>query len=176
MELIRLKDDKDRRFAPAMTLYGESFPLHEQRLPKAQRRVMGHQDYHFDLVCEGETVLGLLLYWAQADYLYVEHFCMSPAVRGQGLGAQALALLAASGRTILLEIDPPADEISVRRRGFYLRAGYVENAFSHVHPPYRPGNLGHRLVVLSRPDKLTADGYAAFAAYLTHTVMGEALS
>ncbi len=59
------------------------------------------------------------------------------------------------GKTVLLEIDPPVDEISLRRETFYERCGYRANIHPHVHPPYRAGFPGHELVVMSRPEKLS---------------------
>lgn len=41
---------------------------------------------------------------------------------------QALALLAADGLPVILEIDPPLDAVSIRRRGFYQRCGFKEAA------------------------------------------------
>lgn len=82
-----------------------------------------------------------------------------------------LALLAAEGKPVILEIDPPVDDLSHRRQGFYERAGYHANPYAHVHPPYHAANCGHALVVMSYPGALSADTYAAFAYYLQHTVM-----
>ena len=50
-----------------------------------------------------------------------------PEMRGRGCGAQALSLLGERKKTVILEIDPPNDEVSVRRKAFYERAGYRAN-------------------------------------------------
>ena len=63
------------------------------------------------------------------------------------------------------------DAVSRRRQTFYERAGFFANPHPHIHPPYRPENSGHALVVMSRPRPLTKDEYAAFAAYLAGVVM-----
>ena len=70
-----------------------------------------------------------------------------------------------------LEIDPPIDDISLRRKGFYERAGYRENPFTHVHPPYREGFAGHPLVVMSYPRQLEREEYDRFYQYLCSVVM-----
>lgn len=41
---------------------------------------------------------------------------------------RALALLAADGLPVILEIDPPVDAVSIRRKGFYQRCGFKEAA------------------------------------------------
>ena len=87
------------------------------------------------------------------------------------MGTEAIELLAGEDKPVILEIDQPVDEISRRRQAFYKRAGFATNSHAHVHPPYRPENPGHALVVMSRPLPLTKGEYAAFAAYLSDVVM-----
>lgn len=171
MELLRIKTDKDDRFRGAMELYAESFPLHERRTAGSQSAALADEDYHFNLIFDGETFLGLLLSWETRNFVYVEHFCILPRLRGKSYGAGALELLSRGGKGVILEIDPPADDISVRRKSFYERAGYCANGFEHVHPPYRKGFDGHRLVVMSSPAPLSEEEYKIFARYLSETVM-----
>lgn len=178
MEFVRLTDADDPRLEAALRLYGESFPAHEQRGAASQREIMSHPDYRFTLVFEDETFLGEVLYWEAEGFLYVEHFCMMPQVRGRGYGRRALEKLGASadeaGRRVILEIDPPVDDIARRRKGFYERAGYRANGWTHVHPPYHEANEGHALVVMSYPAALSREEYEAFDGYLRRTVMAGA--
>lgn len=173
MELARVTSPEEDGFRRAMELYALSFPIHEQRIAASQEQIMGLPEYHLEQVMEDGRFLGALFYWEIEDFLYVEHFCMDPAVRGRGLGQQALVLLAERGKPVILEIDPPVDEISKRRRGFYLRCGFQENPWPHVHPPYRGGYQGHELVVLSCPKVLEQTSYEAFFRYLRDVVMKE---
>ena len=115
-------------FAPAMELYGMSFPYNEQREPDSQAKIMSDPEYHFELIYENESFVGTVLSWENADFIYIEHFCMLPDVRGRGCGARALELLRARGKTIILEIDPPVDDISRRRKDFYERNGFFRFA------------------------------------------------
>ena len=92
-----------------MALYAASFPKHEQRLEPSQRRIMAHEQYHFGILHDEEGFAGLALFWDADAYLYVEHLCISPARRGQGLGTAALDLFAKAGKPAILEIDPPVD-------------------------------------------------------------------
>lgn len=172
MRFLRLTDSRDAYFPEAMALYAISFPLHEQRQSTSQHAIMSHPEYHFTVILEGEDFVGDILWWETEDFCYVEHFCILPALRGKSYGQRALELLGQQGKPVILEIDPPVDEVSLRRRGFYRRCGFVENPFPHVHPPYHEGNHGHQLVVMSSPCALTASEYGAFKAYLDDTVMG----
>lgn len=171
MQIIRLQSPDAPVFARAMALYALSFPRHEQRESPSQRAIMVRSAYHFGLLCEGDSFVGLLLYWETDAFLYVEHFCMLPERRGRGLGRQALALLEQEGKPVILEIDPPQDDIAKRRKRFYERAGFVENPYPHVHPPYHADCEGHDLVVMSFPRRLSQAEYDAFALYLREDVM-----
>ena len=177
MKFKRLTSAAGADFEPAFDLYGVSFPIHEQRLIESQRSIMTHPEYLFDLIYDdsGEWC-GDMLYWETADFIYVEHFCILPERRGQRCGQRALELLCEKGKTVILEIDPPSDKTSVRRKGFYERCGYHANPFAHVHPPYRVGfdGHGHRLVIMSYPRELSQDEYDRFNEYLKNVVMRQA--
>ena len=82
-------------------------------------------------------------------------------------------MLGRRGKTVILEIDPPADPVSIRRKGFYERCGYAANPFLHVHPPYHRDIKGHDLVVMSCPKALGPREYEEFARSLRDSVMGK---
>ena len=156
-------------YEKARELYHISFPWHEQRESASQNAILGNEAYHFDLVYDGETFVGEVLYWEIADFLYIEHFCILPKMRSRRYGQKVLSML--QGKPLILEIDPPQDEISMRRKGFYQRCGFTANPFSHVHPPYHKDAEGHELVVMSRPRQLTQGEYDTFRRGLEAMVM-----
>lgn len=174
MRTERLTDAAHPLYEEALALYRASFPAHEQREAASQAAILRDPAYHFELLWEDDCFAGLLLYWDGPDMAYVEHFCIQPALRGQGCGARALTLLAARVPRIVLEIDPPVDAISVRRQGFYTRCGFCSNPYPHVHPPYHAHTAGHKLVVLSAPAALPQADYQRFARFLTDHVMRDA--
>lgn len=169
--LSRCRDPHDPRMEAAMQLYQISFPAHELRLWPDQMRAMQEEAYHVDLAMWGEAFAGMILYWVLDGMIYVEHFCVSPALRGQGIGRAILAQLAGLGMPLVLEIDPPVDEISIRRRGFYERCGYVANAYPYRHPSYQIACQPHPLVIMSYPRAITPDEFARFKQMLHDTVM-----
>ena len=89
-----------------------------------------------------------------------------PEMRGRGY-----LLLGERKKTVILEIDPPNDEVSVRRKAFYERAGYRANPFEHIHPPYHSEYKGHRLVVMTCPTAISENEYKNFNSYLENVVM-----
>lgn len=171
MYFTRMTSAADEMHEKAMELYRESFPDFEQREAECQRLIMDNPDYHFDLIYDEERFCGMILYWERDHFLYVEHFCITPEMRNRRCGQRALALLCQKDKTVILEIDPPEDTISMRRRGFYERAGFQTNSFAHVHPPYHKENQGHRLVVMSYPQQISSTIYGEFNEYLKNVVM-----
>ena len=172
LEFTRITAPEHPLYTPAAELYSISFPPHEQREAASQTAILRHPAYHFDAVCDGGAFVGEILYWDIGDFLYIEHFCVLPSQRNRRYGQKILAAL--QSRRLILEIDPPVDAISQRRKGFYERCGFVENPYPHVHPPYHKGNAGHELVVMSSPRALTEEEFETFRRALCGTVMANA--
>lgn len=119
----------------------------------------------------GKRFVGLVLYWETAEYLYIEHLCILPALRNHHYGQRTLELLAEFGKTLILEIDPPMDAIACRRKMFYEHCGFAENPFPHKHPPYHAENRGHALVVMTFSLPIPQEKYNRFYRYLTEKVL-----
>ena len=169
MNIERITSTTHPLYQKAMKLYSISFPAHEQREIRSQNQILTQDAYHFDIVCDRGEFIGEILYWEVAGFFYIEHFCVLPAMRNKHYGQKILN--AYQQTPLILEIDPPVDEISIRRKGFYERCGFVENPYRHIHPPYHADHRGHELVIMSLPRMLEADEYACFNHYLQGTVM-----
>lgn len=111
MTFERITSPSHPLYADAMVLYGISFPAHEQRETPSQTAILTHPDYHFTAILDGSHFVGDMLYWETPDFRYIEHFCILPALRGQRYGSRALSMLPCD-RPVILEIDPPVDEIA----------------------------------------------------------------
>lgn len=175
MTFKRLRTCEGEPYSRAMESYAISFPFHEQREAASQVKIMGNEEYHFNVIYDDDEMVGIILWWETENHIYVEHFCILPQMRNRKYGLKTLAALNRIGKTIILEIDPPVDETSLHRKAFYEKAGYKANDFAHVHPPYHEGYDGHRLVVMSCPGCLSETEYDKFNAYLNNTVMASAL-
>ena len=172
MDIVRITQISHPLYKEAMNLYVISFPFHEQREAFSQARILCQSSYHFDVVIEEGKFIGEVLYWEIGDFLYIEHFCVLPSMRNKRYGQKILERL--QTKPLVLEIDPPVDEISRRRQGFYERCGFVENPYLHIHPPYHKDHSGHELVVMSSPKELSANEYDMFRQYLQSVIMKDA--
>ena len=168
----RCRDTSGALMDAAMTLYRASFPSHELRLWNDQKAVMSDPAYHFDMCLTDGALAGLILYWDFGAYIYVEHFCVEPNLRGQGLGTLILhALAQQNDKPIILEIDPLVDDVALRRRDFYTRCGYVQNDYKPIHPPYQCANHGHELIIMSYPRAISQAEFDVFTFDLRNKVM-----
>lgn len=161
-------------YKQALELYQISFPLHEQREAFSQSAILHDDAYHFNLIYDASIFVGIILYWESLNYIYIEHFCVCPEMRNKQYGQRVLSFLKKQNKTIILEIDPPIDAISIRRKGFYERCGFVANTYKHIHPPYHKGNRGHELVIMSSPMPISQSEYEAFNTYLQDKIMNNA--
>jgi len=176
MRFERITDTSHRMYKTALDLYHISFPMHEQREPASQEKILSDDEYHFDLIYDKNDFAGLLLSWETEEFIYVEHFCIIPEMRNRNYGQTALSLLGQQEKPVILEIDPPIDAISARRKRFYERNGFVSNPYPHIHPPYHRGNTGHDLVIMSYPKEITRSEYDSFNHYLEYYVMKNVFS
>ena len=161
MKFERLRTSENKLYYKAMELYKISFPFHEQRKSSLQAEILKNKEYQFNLI----------LCWETDNFIYVEHFCIFPEMRNNRYGQRALELLNKKGKTIILEIDLPIDEISIYRKAFYERVKYKTNNYEHIHPPYHEKFNGHNLIVMSYPEKLSKMEYDKFNHYLRNNVM-----
>ncbi len=171
MILKRITNISDSMYHEALKLYQMSFPYHEQREKRSQDEILRDNEYHFSLIYDEDIFIGLILYWEEEGFIYIEHFCILPEMRNKQYGQKALSLLEKQGKTLILEIDLPKDEISKRRKGFYERCGFTENRFTHIHPPYHKANEGHSLVIMTCPQQISQDTFDIFSHYLKNRVM-----
>ena len=169
-------DQSHRKWNQIWSVYEQSFPMRERRSARAHAAAVTDEDFHtlaaFD---EAGDFAALLFYWEYENIVYVEHLAVNPAMRGRNIGSALMSefLKDFSPRTVVLEIEPPEDEISRRRKNFYLRLGMVANDFDYIHPSFVSGSGAepHPLVLMSYPEPLTEEQYDRFAGYVRERVL-----
>lgn len=155
----------------AWELYEASFPDHERWQKEAFGRACEDERFNTKLaVDENGELMALLYYWLFGEFLYVEFLAVNPEMRGRNIGSEIIAALIKEnpGRKVMLEIDPPVDEISIRRLRFYERLGFVANGYEHIHPSYISGDAAHPhlLVVLTHGRVITSNEFMEFRTFL----------
>lgn len=170
---IRLEELRpgDADWQQAWELYEESFPYRERRNAADHLAALSDPLFHAEAIRTGTDLAGLLYYWDAPDCTYVEHLAVAPALRGQNIGSRSLEILCRRAGRVILEIDPPEDEISVRRLHFYQRLGFIENTCPYVHPSFSRPFDPHPLVLMSYPDPIDAAGCASLVRFVADHVL-----
>lgn len=123
-------------------IYLGSFPPEEQRpWEDIERRARGGS-LKLIVFVDGAVTAGFLTAWDLGSLLYIEHFAISPALRGAGMGSAALDWIKAeAGKPVVVEVErPEAGEDARRRISFYRRSGFTPLAgYDYVQPPYSEG-------------------------------------
>ena len=171
MQLLRIYSITNKYFNDALKIYKNSFPEFEQRTLESQIEVLNHNQYYCCVILENNLLIGILFYWKYEDYNYIEHFAILSNLRGQNYGSNILKKFCENNSNTLLEIDPPIDDISIKRLNFYSNLGFKLQEFEHIHPPYRKNYTGHKLKMMSFNKDLSIDEYNNFNNFLKTTVM-----
>lgn len=171
LEFSRLTSTNDVLFKKAFDLYQASFPEHQQRLFENQIEALNNSEYHCNVILEKDVFIGIIFYWKTEQYTYIEHFAIDPDMRGNSFGSRCIKKFCDVHSLVILEIDPPIEPTSIRRKNFYMRLGFQENDYQHKHPGYRKQNLPHELVILSFPRSISDIEYTEFDEYLKNTIM-----
>lgn len=170
----RITGDKDRFYDSFYQIYSTSFPDFEQRDSAQQLYAFGCGNYHLQCTVKDDTLLSFVGYWEFEGFIYIEHFAVNPQFRGESIGTTVLRnFIESKQKAVLLEIDPLKSEIAEKRFRFYQKLGFVDNPYTHLHPPYKKGNKPHRLLVLSYPDKIDEELYNSFYDRLKNEVMAK---
>ncbi|MEI3082447.1 MAG: hypothetical protein V8S85_00215 [Oscillospiraceae bacterium] len=76
----------------------------------------------------------------------------SPSLRGHGTGSTILRQLLTQEKPLILEIEPPEDELTCRRKHFYERNGLCAQPYGHVQLPFQGGGPIVPLVIMANRD------------------------
>ena len=171
MEFLKIEPEDKSRWSEVWNLYEESFPVAERR--KAEDHLSACNDNRFFplSVWDGNQLIGLMFFWEWDNYRYLEHLAVNPDLRGHGYGTQLLNYLRESKHTIILEIDPLINELSVRRLQFYERAGFTLTPYRFVHLPYRLDGIKQELLILSYPKMITKEQHNHFLEFVGEEVI-----
>ena len=116
-----------------------SYALHRSEFTRDEFRCMCYEP-------EGVPAAFINYYHLRdINALFVEHFASAEELRGKGVGSAVMnSLLERSGDSlVVLEVEPPEDELSRRRVQLYRRLGFTLNDGSYFQPPLLHGAAFH---------------------------------
>lgn len=139
MEIRKLDISNSHEISYIENLYIESFPLSERRpVEKMLNLYKNDSPFVIFVTIEEGQIVGFLTYWDLGEFIFAEHFAISPEFRNGGYGRKVMDLFLANfDKPIVLEVELPTTILSERRIGFYQRIGFKlwEN-IKYQQPPY----------------------------------------
>lgn len=142
-----------------LSLYRLSFPPEERRpwtnVEEIAAFMSSHPQMHLRVIKSDGAFAGFMVYWHLSPLVhYVEHLATLPEMRGNGLGAKLIESLTSILEThVVLEVEPPVDELTRRRVGFYRRLGFtLHDTIPYRQPPYCAGLPSVHLCLMTAPD------------------------
>ena len=152
---IRLTKLSAGDFPAIWQILSESFPPEERRTKEGQRQLLEETAAYQVYGChEKEELQAILASWKFDEFIFIEHFAVRQSIRGGGLGGRMLqAFLSECDRPVLLEVEPPEEEIKARR----MRA-ICSGCCSALQPAMQPGCEAIPLLIMTHPKTFSESG------------------
>lgn len=144
IEIQQVKTKDQAYYAFVEELMGTAFPQEERRDTPQQREYSDHNPlFHNNIIVEDNKPIGMISYWNMGDFYYIEHFAIDPTLRNGGYGKRVLESIKQKlNGSIVLEVEEPTEEMSIRRINFYKRLDFILHEKPYMQPPYRKGDSG----------------------------------
>lgn len=147
-----------KNFDEIFNLMQTSFPENEFRTFENQKNLL--QNPHYKIITiknENNNIIAFLAFWSFENFNFIEHLAVSPSCRGKGTGTKIVSdfMKENSLKSIILEIEPPVTEISIKRLKFYEKLGFKLNNYEYFQLPLRENHSPLKLNLMSYPEKLT---------------------
>lgn len=127
MNLRRVTDSKDNEVIKLIALYEDTFPESERyRDTQILLDLIDNSRLtHFNAIYENYKLAGLFVYWDLGEFCYIHFLAIFPEMRNRKIGKQILDWVSKNiSQPVLLEVEVPTDEFSIRRIHFYERNNY----------------------------------------------------
>ena len=106
-------------------IYEQSFSLSERFDFNILKKCDKESNVHLSCILQDDEPVGMqFTIELPNDITYLMYFAIEEAYRNHNIGSMALQRLVTSKDKVMLIIERPVDELSERRKNFYLRNGF----------------------------------------------------
>lgn len=153
----------EETFDEIFPLLENAFPVTELREKERQKAMLSEECYRLYGVRKDGVFAAVFATWELEDFLYIEHFAVKEEYRNSGYGGKLLdTLLEEKGRSMVLEVEEPEDELTRRRISFYERHGLVYNDYPYLQPPMSKGQGMLPLKLMTKPSAIDEKTYQRY--------------
>lgn len=137
----RLVDSSDILLAEVEKTYVSSFPEEERRDISLFRELLEKEPtFNVYALLNSNRYVGFITEWVFDRFVYVEHFAIDESARSGGFGGATMQqFIEQMSCPIVLEVELPVDDLSIRRVRFYERLGFILDNHEYLQPPYSDG-------------------------------------
>lgn len=165
IQFYRVTDARHPAVDMIQQLYEEAFPFHERRTSVQLLQLLNEPGMEMLAITNEEQYIGFAIVWKLGEWHYLEHFAIAAIHRSKKYGSAVIKqLIAYAENRLVLEVEPPHDDIALRRIGFYERLGFTVSPFTYRQPPYRKGEDFVPMLLMSIP---AFDNEAIFDSVVT---------
>lgn len=111
-------------------LYLDAFPKNERFPFWILKHSIKKGKAELNAIVDKDTFIGMNYMVNCDDSFYLMYFAIDKELRNNNYGSKVLQDLNEKHNTIFLSIEKPKDELSKRRKNFYLRNGFYETKMS----------------------------------------------
>ena len=154
----------------------ESFPKDEYRDYQKQKELFQNPEYQILIEKDPEfrKIKAFFAAWEFETFIYVEHFAVNPVIEKWRRRKQdAKSIERRRRKMIILEVEPPTEEIAVRRVRFYERNGFFFNDYPYIQPSMGEGRKETPLFLMSTERKIDEEEYRMIRNTLYTKVYGK---
>jgi len=122
-------------FLDVYKLMQQAFPPSEYRTYEDALNVLSRPNYNVFIVEEKGVLQAFIAEWEIMAIKFVEHFAVSPEMRGQGLGTKVMrAYLGQTTSSVVIEVEAE-DTLEARRRiAFYKHLNFALSDIEYKQP------------------------------------------
>lgn len=163
-------------FMPAAVeaLYTASFPANERRPWALQQQLVAAGKLQLAAIQLAGAFMGFISWWTFTGFVFIEHFAVSEAARGKGMGTAAIKALQQQYPVLVLEAEPAGTSALAHRRvAFYQRLGFAVFPDIYLQPPYPGQQQFIPLHLLHTGDAATAGGFTVIQATIYREVYAQ---
>lgn len=156
-------------FYKVFDLMKASFPSDEYRIYDEQKALLDNPFYQVFVLKDSDnnSVKAFIAVWEFEDFAFIEHFAVNRHYRNAGIGAKMLIkLVDLLEKTICLEVEPPEDELTSRRIGFYQRNGFFLNHYPYTQPSISKGKNTIPLLIMTSCKPVSKEEFESYKKVL----------
>ncbi len=144
-------------FEQFYSLMKASFPKSERRTKAAFRKLCENETrYKIYALFKEDTLYAFLTVWEFEGFVFGDHFAVSPALRGGGIGSKMLTEFKENCTLpFIIEVELPDSDLARRRIGFYERNALALCDFDYMLPAMQKGCESVPMKIMAYPTPLT---------------------